>query len=105
MELPKFHLIPQHYREDFMWQTNADWLALRKGRITGTDITALYQKSDSAGYQDLVGRIAMERATNVMFAEKRITDAMERGLDFEDEARQAFIAQTGKNVAEFGLLS
>lgn len=104
MIIPKFHLIPQHYREGLFWQTNPAWLKLRKGRITGTDITALYQKSDSAGYQDLVGRVAMERATNVMFSEKRINDAMERGLEYEDEARKAFVAQTGKNVAEFGFI-
>lgn len=104
MQKVKFYTIEQHFRDGFMFQTNPEWLKVRKGRITGTDIIALFQKSDSMGYQDLVGRIAMERATDIVFSEKHITGSMERGLEYEDEARQAFIAKTGKHVAEFGFI-
>lgn len=104
MNQVQFYFIEQHFREGLMFQTNPEWIKIRKGRVTGTDIKALYQKSDSEGYQDLVGRIAIERATDIIFQEKRITDAMERGLEYEDEARQAFMTQTGKNVAEIGFI-
>jgi len=76
------------------YETREDWLAARRGKITGTRVKDLIVKRGTGkkkGYYELIAeRLAIEPDTE--------ETPMDRGTRLEDEAIQKFVEQTGEEV-------
>lgn len=72
-----------------------EWLAYRRGKITGTRLKDLYSKRDSGkkkiGFYELIAeRLGLPPDTD--------ENSMERGSRLEGDAVDRFVAETGKKV-------
>lgn len=76
------------------YESREDWLAARRGKITGTRVKDLIVKRGTgkkkAYYELIAERLAVEPDTE--------ETAMDRGTRLEDEAIQKFIETTGKEL-------
>ena len=78
-------------------QGTQEWLDYRKGKISGTMISALYSKRGNRkiGFYELIAeRLAIDPDDE---------NRMDRGLRLEDEAIEKFTEKTGKKVERVGI--
>lgn len=85
-------------------QRSDDWFALRAGKFTSSrmsDLMAKTKSGPSASRGNLISLLAVERLTGTC-VETYCNAAMQRGIDLESEARDAYSFETGRAVAEVG---
>lgn len=73
------------------------WFARRAGKFTGSrfaDLMAVTKSGPSASRRNLLATLAVERITGAC-VETYSNAAMQRGIDLEEEARQAYEAYAG----------
>ena len=92
-------------------QRSEQWYALRAGRVTGScaaDMLAtLKGKGEAAARRDLRYRLVVERLTGIPQddANGYVNAAMQRGIDLEGAAIEAYEAATGALVRRTGFIS
>lgn len=85
-----------------MEQRTDDWLAARLGMITGTRFAAIVGTGKTR--DDLIRDLAWERYTGSCIEKGFTTDAMQRGIDLEPEARDWYSFHSGNDVVEHGFM-
>lgn len=113
---PRFNFDLQQHIFDpnnwFNYQTNPEWLELRADRFTASNAADLLSKGKdkdglSKTIKKLINSRAMQKRTGwiddsaMSYSEK---EAVTRGLVYEEEARQWYQRQTGRNVVECGFV-
>lgn len=83
-------------------QGSDEWLALRAGCLSGSIMSGIVSKGKV--HNDLVLKLACERITGNPISTFVKTDAMQRGNDLEQHAREAYEAETGNIVSEVTLV-
>ena len=90
-----------------MEQRTEDWFLARKGKVTASKIADVLAKGRGnaesltrAKYRD---QLVTERLTNVI-AEGFTNDAIQRGVELEDTARNSYSFQTGFDVEQVGFI-
>lgn len=79
-------------------QRSPEWKALRKGKITGTRLKNVLKADNSSVIDELIAEII----SDVDGDEPFINAAMQRGIDYEDTARDEYIKRTGHHVEQVG---
>ena len=87
-----------------MEQRSAEWYAVRLGKVTGSQVSAVLAKRDSATRANYLSELVVERLTGQQ-AEFFMNDAMQHGIDTEPEARMAYEAHKGVLVDEIGFVN
>ena len=93
-----------------MPQRSEEWYAVRMGKFTASDFDDLMpstkQKIDEFNktQMNIIYRVAAERMTGKPINGGYIFQAMQHGIDTEDEARIAFEFATGKEVTQVGFI-
>lgn len=85
-----------------MSQRTPEWFAQRAGRFTGSrfaDLMARTKSGPSASRRNLLATLAVERLTG-QCVETYTNAAMERGIELEEAARQAYEAHIGQMCVE-----
>lgn len=85
-----------------MSQRTPEWFAQRCGRFTGSrfaDLMARTKSGPSASRRNLLATLAVERITG-QCVETYSNSAMERGIELEESARQAYEAHIGQMTVE-----
>lgn len=82
-------------------QRSEAWFANRIGRFTASSFKDLMSGKDTAGYENLIAKIALEIITGED-EEEFTSDAMERGIELESEAVIEFENHTGLITKEVG---
>jgi len=88
-------------------QRSLEWFALRAGKLTGSaakDILATIKSGEAVGRRDLRYKLVAERLAGQSQEDTYINQAMQWGLDHEDEARGAYEVITGSLVQVVGFL-
>ena len=86
-------------------QRSEEWHALRIGRVTGTKIKEMVT-ARAPGFETLCRKVAAEKITGVSCEKEfRISEAMQWGIDTEDEARREYEIETMASVREVGFIS
>jgi putative phage-type endonuclease len=89
-------------------QRSEEWFAARAGRVTGSraaDVMAKIKSGEAAARRDYRLQLAVERITGKPMDQGGfVTADMQRGIDLEPKARQAFIDKSGLPVAETGFV-
>lgn len=92
-------------------QRSEEWFAARCGRLTSSCVAAIFANGKKKGEEsvqrrDLRIRLALEQLTGrSQDGDTYRTEAMQRGVDREPDARLAYEAHTGVLVREVGFLS
>ncbi len=87
-------------------QRTAEWFARRAGKFTGSrfaDLMAVTKSGPSASRRNLLATLAVERITGTC-VETYSNSAMQRGIDLEEEARQAYEAYAGTLCVEIDFI-
>ena len=87
-----------------MEQRSPEWYAVRLGKVTGSQVSAVLAKRDSATRANYLSELVVERLTGQQ-AEFFMNDAMQHGIDTEPEARMAYEAHKGVLVDEIGFVN
>ncbi len=90
-----------------MQQLSDDWFRARAGKFTASRSKALMAKTKSgpsASRKNLIAQLAVERITGVV-EDGYSNAAMQRGIDLEPEARDAYIFETGNAVDEVAFVT
>ena len=87
-----------------MEQRSPEWYAVRLGKVTGSQVSAVLAKRDSATRANYLSELVVERLTNQQ-AEFFMNDAMQWGVDTEPQARMAYEAHKGVLVDEIGFVN
>ena len=87
-----------------MEQRSAEWYAVRLGKVTGSQVSAVLAKRDSATRANYLSELVVERLTGQQ-AEFFMNDAMQHGIDTEPQARMAYEAHKGVLVDEIGFVN
>ncbi len=83
-------------------QGTPEWFELRKGTISGSRLSKVVVKRGNKRKIEFYEILAEKLGTP---AEKDgLSSSRERGHEFEDEARQAFMEKTGKKVEQVGFI-
>lgn len=85
-------------------QRSAEWFAARAGKFTASRLAALMARTRSgpaASRANLIVELALERLTGTCDA-GYTSMAMQRGIDLEAEARQAYAARAQVEVVQVG---
>lgn len=89
-------------------QRSPEWFAARLGRLTGSrvaDAFATIKKGESASRRNLRVQLMLERLTGRCQDSGFTSLDMERGIELEPEAREAYEAETGILVAPVGFIA
>jgi len=84
-------------------QRSDAWYDAKCGRVTGTRFKSLVSDPKTKTYQDLVTDMVAELITG-QIEPSYSNDVMQRGIDMEAEAREAYEALKGINVHEVGFV-
>lgn len=87
-------------------QRTAEWFARRAGKFTGSrfaDLMAVTKSGPSASRRNLLATLAVERITGAC-VETYSNAAMQRGIELEEEARQAYEAHAGTLCVEIDFI-
>lgn len=98
----KLYNIPQHNADG---TTNDDWLAIRRGKWTGSDFhqyLGIVDKGLSATAETALHKKVLESLGETFTGVQ--TDAMARGNELEPLAREAYMCQTFADVQEVGFV-
>ena len=82
------------------------WFARRAGKFTGSrfaDLMAVTKSGPSASRRNLLATLAVERITGAC-VETYSNAAMQRGIELEEEARQAYEAHAGTLCVEIDFI-
>lgn len=89
-------------------QRSPEWFAARAGRVTGSKadrVMAKIKSGEAAARRDYRLQLAVERITGKPMQESTfVTNDMQRGIDLESVAREAFKTATGLEVRETGFV-
>lgn len=85
-----------------MEQQTEAWRNERLGLITGTRFAAIVGSGKTR--DDLIRDLAWERYTGKYIERGFVTDAMQRGIDLEPEARDWYRFDSGNDVVEHGFI-
>lgn len=91
------------YRIHEVAQRSAEWLDLRKGRITGSKLSGLIVKRGTER-KDGFYKLMAERL-GVYEGDDELSSTRERGSAMEEEARQAACDKIGKQFREVGFIT
>ncbi len=90
-----------------MEQRSAEWMAARAGKFTASRASALMAKIRSGkpakSREELIVTLAVERITGAC-VETYSNAAMQRGVELEAEARDAYVFETGQAVDEVAFI-
>lgn len=92
-------------------QRSPEWFAARAGRLTGSkaadaiDFLKTGSKGESAKRRDYRFQLLAERLSGQPDEDGFVSDAMQRGIDKEQEARDAYEILTGRAAMVSGFLS
>jgi len=92
-------------------QRSPEWFALRAGRLTGSAADAITAKplksgGEPAARRDLRVQLAIETLTGKPVQnDVYVSAAMQRGIDLEGKARDAYEAATGNIVRQTGFVT
>lgn len=89
-----------------MNQRDAEWFAMRAGKFTGSRFSALMAKTRSGPStyrENLITDLAIERITGTCVTTYQ-NAAMQRGIELEPEAREAYEAHAGVLVEEVAFI-
>jgi predicted phage-related endonuclease len=89
-------------------QRSEAWFAARVGRLTGSaakDMLATVKAGEAAARRDLRARLALERLTGQPQEDAYVNADMQRGIDLEPVAFNAYEALTGVMVQRSGFLA
>lgn len=89
-------------------QRTPEWYAARAGRATGSKAAAILAKiksGEAAARRDYRLQLATERLTGTPQENGFVSAEMQRGIDMEPAARDAYEIQTGEIVQSVGFLS
>lgn len=81
-------------------QRSQDWFEIRLGKLTASRCDKIF-KSTAMG---LLDEIVAERLTNQV-EDNYTSDAMQRGIDLEPMAKEAFTQETGIELIDFGFIT
>ena len=84
-------------------QGSKDWHEAKRGKISGSQISNILMNPSTAGYQNYLTRLALERITNIT-EETFCSNDMQRGLDLEDSARTIYEFSSGNEVTQLGYI-
>ena len=87
-----------------MEQRSEEWFKTRLGKVTGSQVSAVLAKRDSATRANYLSELVVERLTGQQ-AEFFMNDAMQHGIDTEPQARMAYEAHKGVLVDEIGFVN
>ena len=82
-------------------QNTPEWDALRRGKFTASSFADLFMKETTKGYQDAIYKVVYERMTNDT-PESYTNEWMQRGHEFEPEARSTYELETFNKVHNGG---
>jgi len=85
-----------------MTQRDAAWFRMRAGKFSGSrfsDLMATTRSGPAASRRNLIVLLAVERLTGTC-VETYSNAAMQRGIELEDEGRQAYETHTGELVEQ-----
>jgi hypothetical protein len=88
-------------------QRSPEWFAARLGRLTGSrakDMLATIKSGEAAARRDLRTQLAVERLTGRTQEDGYVNAEMQRGIDLESAARDAYEALTGQIAQQTGFL-
>ena len=85
-----------------MEQQTEEWRNERLGLLTGTRFSAIVGSGKTR--DDLIRDLAWERYTGKYIERGFVTDAMQRGIDLEPEARDWYRFDSGNDVVEHGFI-
>jgi len=89
-------------------QRSPEWFAARLGRLTGSraaDMLATIKSGEAAARRDLRTQLVCERLTQTLQEDAFVNSAMQRGIDCEPLALQAYEALTGEVAHRTGFLA
>ena len=86
-----------------MDQGSEAWHEIKLGKFTGTRFKDIVAKKTTAAYQNCIADVASEILTQNK-EESYSSDAMQRGVDLEPEARKFYGDLTGIQVYEVGFI-
>src|SRR5512133_508283 len=84
-------------------QGSEAWHELRRGKFTASTMSKLFMGKTTQGYNDAIYKIAMERFTGKI-SEGYSNAAMQRGIEMEPMARQAYEVENLTLVDECGFI-
>lgn len=84
-------------------QRTTEWHSQRLGLVTASSVYKVMMASSTAGYRNYLAQLVCERLTGQP-TETFKSEAMQHGIDTEDEARAAYSARTGVLVEEVGFI-
>jgi len=85
-------------------QRTPEWYAIRLGKFTASSANDLFMSDNTVAYKKLIYRVAYERALGATPGEPYINDAMQHGIDTEDEARIQFEIDNLLEVEQVGFI-
>ena len=83
-------------------QRSDAWFAARAGRVTGSKAAIVLMGPKTAGYQDYVLQLALERKTAVIEPEPFFSKEMKRGVDLEPWGREILEIDYGLCIRQTG---
>jgi putative phage-type endonuclease len=89
-------------------QRSAEWFQARLGRLTGSraaDMLATIKSGEAAARRDLRTQLVVERLTGLPQEDSYINSTMQRGIDLEPAAFDAYERETGLLVRRTGFLA
>jgi putative phage-type endonuclease len=82
-------------------QNTPEWFDLKRGKFSASIFESLFMKETTKGYQDAIYKIVYERMTNDT-PESYTNEWMQRGHEFEPEARSTYELETFNKVHNGG---
>jgi predicted phage-related endonuclease len=89
-------------------QRSPEWFTARLGRLTGSraaDMLATIKSGEAAARRDLRVQLVVERLTQTLQEDSFVNAAMQRGIDMEPLAFNAYESLTGQMAERTGFLA
>jgi hypothetical protein len=83
-------------------QRSPEWFAARAGLVTGSKAKVVFMKDGTAGRDDYLLQLALERLTGVVEPEPYVSAEMKRGIEKESWCRLATEIQYGVTIRQTG---
>ncbi len=86
-------------------QGTDEWKQARAGRVTGSKASCMFMGKETAGRNDYILQLALERLTGQIDDGGYVSAEMQRGTELEAYARMQTEARLGKFIRETGFVS
>lgn len=83
-------------------QGSPEWFAARAGLVTGSKAKVVFMKDGTAGREDYLLQLALERLTGAVEPEPYVSAEMKRGIEKESWCRLATEIQYGVTIRQTG---